>query len=338
MSDDENQWKWNKFVEIGNTIQSMRGVIRTEKAQDALLLARVLRRTEFLVSSKERYDLYETLLPKIACCLDWNAEAIQEAVEKYFFARHCNAGLDDNLFKVSFLPKKGGIQTGFICNISDGDHTTRYFIKTHQYGPTEDNLKSLQPPDTKELFIYKFLQSIGIGPEAHFIVPSHGSKMTIYIATKDCHLTLLSQLTKDTVNTKALVQLDLISRIFCLRDCATNSSNCGQVKDKPMIVDFRIEKQSGGYFKSDILNKFYQGNGEFNYSGLMKEAVGISQEQKLLFLRNSLQEWNLVEMIDKIALEMHPTIRRIVSKVKVDDDLQRYVQDVKETIKILLQV
>jgi hypothetical protein len=162
--------------------------------------------------------------------------------------------------------------------------------------------------------------------------------MTIYIATKDCHLTLLSQLTKETMNKKALVQLDLISRILCLRDCATNSSNCGQVNDKPMIVDFRIEKQSGGYFKPDILSKFYQGNGEFNYSGLMAEAVVIPQDQKSLFLSSSLQEWSLVENIDKIALEMHPMIQKIVAKMKVDDDLERYVRDVKETIKILLQV
>ena len=73
-------------------------------------------------------------------------------------------------------------------------------------------------------------------------------------------------------------------------------------------------------------------------SGLMSEAVGIPQEQKSLFLRDSLQEWNLVEMIDETALEMHPMIQKIVTKFKVDDDLQRYVQDVKETIKILLQV
>jgi hypothetical protein len=57
-------------------------------------------------------------------------------------------------------------------------------------------------------------------------------------------------------------------------------------------------------------------------------------------LRDSLQEWNLVEMIDETSLEMemHPMIQKIVTKIKVDDDLQRYVQDVKETIKILSQV
>ena len=85
---------------------------------------------------------------------------------------------------------------------------------------------------------------IGIGPQAHFIIPSHGTKKTIYIATKDCHLVLLSNLTKDTANNNALLQLDLISRILCLRDCATNSSNCGQVCETAMIVDFRIEKQT----------------------------------------------------------------------------------------------
>ena len=337
MSDDENQWKWNKFVEIGNTVHKMRGQVRILEAIRALGFAEQLLKNKFILDLPIKdQQLYETLLPKIACYLDGNAEVIQDAVEKYFLIRHCKAGLDENLFQVSFSPKKSGIETGFICDISDGGQTTRYFIKTHQYGPTEDNPKSLKPPDTKELFIYQFLNHLGIGPDVHFI--AHGSKMTIYIATKDCHLTLLSQLTKDTMNTKALIQLDLISRILCLRDCATNSSNCGQVNDKPMIVDFRIEKQSGGYFKWDILDKFYQGNGEFNYSGLMAEAVGIPQDQKSLFLRTSLQEWNLVEMIDKTALEMQPMIQKIVTKVKVDDDLQRYVQDVKETVKILLQV
>ena len=86
-------------------------------------------------------------------------------------------------------------------------------------------------------------------------------------------MVLLSILTKDTANSIALLRLDLISRILCLRDCATNSSNCGQVGETAMIVDFRIEKQSWGYVKPDILDTFYEGNSEFHYSGLMATAV-----------------------------------------------------------------
>ncbi|EGF82390.1 hypothetical protein BATDEDRAFT_86618 [Batrachochytrium dendrobatidis JAM81] len=101
-----------------------------------------------------------------------------------------------------------------------------------QDGPTEDSVKRIRPPDTKELFVYKLLHHIGVGPESHFIIPSYGTKKTIYIATKDCHLVLLSSLTKDTTNKAALLQLDLISRILCLGDCTTNSSNFGQVGEK----------------------------------------------------------------------------------------------------------
>jgi hypothetical protein len=341
MSDEENRWKWNEFLEIGNSVhnpQIMRGQVRILEAKRALRIANQLIENDFIINlSIKDQQLYKILLPKIACYLDGSIEVIQVAVEKYFYTRHCKAGLDEDQFKVSYSLKNSGIQTGFTCDISDGNQTTRYFIKTHQHGPSEDNPKSLKPPDTKELFIYRFLYYLEIGPDVHFIIPTHGSKVTTYIASKDCHLTLLSHLTNDTVCMKSLVQLDLISRILCLRDCTTNYSNCGQVNGKPMIVDFRIERQSGGYVKSDIIEKFCEGNGEFNYSGLMALTVGVPREEKICILRESLQTWNLLENIDRTLLGMHQLVQKIVSTGKGDDDLQRYIQDVKETVKILSQ-
>ena len=137
---------------------------------------------------------------------------------------------------------------------------------------------------------------------------------------------------------KSLVQLDLISRILCLHDCATNTSNCGQVDGKPMIVDFCIETRSKGYVKSDIVEKFYEGTGGFKYTGLMTLAVKIPQQEKVCILRESLQAWNLLGNIDKTVLEIQQWIRKIAFKVEVYDDLQRYVHDVKATIGILAQV
>ena len=139
------------------------------------------------------------------------------------------------------------------------------------------------------------------------------------------------------MSTKALVQLDLISRILCLRDCTSNRSNCGQVGDKTMIVDFRIENQSCGYVKSDILDKFYEGNGECNYSGLMASAVGIPRERKLSILKESLHMWNLLENMDRAVSEFYQLLQKLVIEVQADNDLQRYVQDVMETVKILSQ-
>ncbi|EGF82330.1 hypothetical protein BATDEDRAFT_86582 [Batrachochytrium dendrobatidis JAM81] len=274
MSDEDNRWKWNEFVEIGSTIHKMRGRVRILQAKYALNIAEKLVESKFINKATiANRQLYETLLLKIAEYLDGNAEVIQTAVKNYFFFQHGKAGLDADLFDITFSPKKSGIQTGFTCNVNNGTQSVCYYIKTHQYGPTEDNIKSIKPPDIKELFVYKILHHIGIGPQVHFIIPSHGTKKTIYIATKDCHLVLLSSLTKDTANNNALLQLDLISRILCLRDCADNTSNCGQVGEKAMIVDFRIEKQSKDYIKTDIMDRFYKGNGKFHYSGLMQIAV-----------------------------------------------------------------
>ena len=335
MTDEENRWKWNKFVEIGNSIHKMRGVVRTEKSKAALNFSNDLLRTKYITDSKERYELYETLLPKIAEYLDGNAQVIQAAVREYFFFQHGMAGLDESLFDISFSPKKSGIQTGFTCDVNNGTQSTRYYIKTHQHGPTEDNVKSIKPPDTKELFVYKLLNHIGMGPQVHFIVPSHGTKKTIYIATKDCHLLLLSNLTKDTANNNALLQLDLISRILCLRDCATNTSNCGQVDEKAMIVDFRIEKQSSGYVKPDILDKFYEGNSEFHYSGLMATAVKTPHAVKMDIMKKSIQEWKLLESIEWAESEINGLVKRCSGKMRFEDDLRQYVKDLKATVEVL---
>jgi hypothetical protein len=84
MSDEENRWKWNKFVEIGNTIHKMRGQVRIQLAKNALGFGEELTENGFVRGSKERYELYETLLPKIAEYLDGNAEIIQAAVREHF--------------------------------------------------------------------------------------------------------------------------------------------------------------------------------------------------------------------------------------------------------------
>lgn len=194
----------------------------------------------------------------------------------------------------------------------------------------------MEPPDTKELFVYKLLYHIGIGPQVDFIIPSLGSKKTIYIVTKDCHLVLLSKLTNDTANINALLQIDLISRILCLGDCATNSSNCGQVDEKPMIVDFRIQKRPNGYAIPEIMDKFYKGNSEFQYFGLMKDAVNTCDAVKLKIVKESLQEWNLLEKIDRVEAEMREFLTVSDGKINFENDLEQYVKDLKASISVLM--
>ncbi len=339
MSDEDNEWKWKDFVKIGNNIQNMRGIVRTHEAMAALNFSDDLLRSKYITDSKERRELHATLLPIIAQYLDANTELIQSAVREYFLVQHCKAGLDETLFDASFSPKMDGIHAGFICDISNGPpNKIRYYAKTHQFGPTESHVESRKPPDIKEIFVYKLLQNIGIGPEAHFIIPSNVLKKSLYIATKECHLVPLSKLSNESMNIKALVQLDLISRILCLQDCTTNSSNCGLVGDRPMIVDFGIETRSHGYFKSEILNGFFQGKGDFEYSGIMETVVGIPEREKRDILKASLREWILLENIEKTLLEVNAFVRKFANSIALTDDLERYAQDVTATVEILAQL
>ncbi len=54
MSEEENRWKWNEFVEIGNTIHKMRGQVRILQATSALKMAKQLIESEYLFGSQER--------------------------------------------------------------------------------------------------------------------------------------------------------------------------------------------------------------------------------------------------------------------------------------------
>ena len=85
--------------------------LKTRKAKAALLLSDALmnERNTFITGSKERYELYKILLPKIAEYLDGNTEVIQAAVRDYFLFQHGKTGLDQSLFDITFSPKKSGM-------------------------------------------------------------------------------------------------------------------------------------------------------------------------------------------------------------------------------------
>ena len=269
---------------------------KSELCKLAIKLGDELRELGYLTNSEEVIDLYREKIKIVSELLDGNISIIQEAVRTYFLLKHVKVGLDERTFSIEFSNKNSGAQVGLVCCVNSNNEKIRYYIKTHQHGPVTNELRSTEPPDGKELFVYKLLEHIGIGPEVHFIVPFHGSKRTVYIATRDAEMSLMSNLqippcTGDVsvniqtsvpylnaaklvhsgsfgnvVNVSSLLQIDLLSRILYLTDCSTNSSNCGQVgyTGAPMIIDFRINTRLL-YFQNDIVTRFLSGNNGYNY-------------------------------------------------------------------------
>ena len=337
MSDEENLQKWNQFVKIGNELHLYKGDVRREMACIALQLCKQLIENGFIAASAVRVEIFGPVRTTISEYLDGDKEYIEAAAREYFLLQHAEAKTPMKDITISFTNKNNGVQSGVICTVKVGPETTRYYVKTHQDGPTKDSHKSVGPPDVKELFIYQLLHAIGMGPEVHVIMPIKESRVTVYIATKEVPITLLNDLNKPgraTVDTTALLQLDLISRLLCLNDCTTNSTNCGQVGDKPMILDFRIRTRDH-YDQHEFLENFYSGNGVYNYVGFMKSATEQDPDKKLSVLQESLREWNIVEALNKVQGQVNQLVHDYQDRITFWNDLGLYVQGIKETIDIL---
>lgn len=220
---------------------------------------------------------------------------LEEAARKYF--QQLFEHQEKRILNITFSSKTGGNQVGEKMHIafqtadSERKQQITYYIKTHQYGSTSQHSSS-KPVDLKELFIYKVFEYIGVGQKIHFFF-NPLSLGGFYIASQDAEYTKnpdkaklfhTYEQTRDTIQTNAtevtiqgLASLDMLARIFRLRDVTTNPANFGRVlvnttKQKWKILDFIIDTfASYGY--DNIFEGFRQGNGAYNYEGYLRHIV-----------------------------------------------------------------
>lgn len=154
------------------------------------------------------------------------------------------------LLQISFKDKTTGVHAGRICTVNDYDGTKTFYIKTNFGGPKRSSTKSGMVPNMREIFGYCLLEQIGVGPESHFLCPPPGTALgTIFIATKaitdfDGHQ--LDNLFKKNANImNTLIEIHILCTIFCMTD--VHHDNCGQVKEKTIIIDFAIPAQDGNF-------------------------------------------------------------------------------------------
>lgn len=198
---------------------------------------------------------------------------------------------DNKQMSISTTRKPYGSQFGLILYEKDKDDAEigKYFIKTHQNGNREDgyssdiytskSLASAAAVNLKELFIYKLLEKIGIGPKVDFSVNPF-SKNSLVISTESIsnfimggklctgfglYGDLFDNSTNEIDNDENVVRLksdpgkqislgllndlkskftgfDLLNRALCLND--VNEGNYGLIKDSNdeyfvKLVDFR---------------------------------------------------------------------------------------------------
>lgn len=157
---------------------------------------------------------------------------------------------------IDFKEKREGDQVGIKAVIryqNEKDDSCRitevkYHIKTHENGRSIHN-KYSRLCNPRELFVYEFLKYIDLGPQVVRFYYERDYLKDVYIATKDidiqdigdknsfrtfdfdCNDTdFVNCFTKDEVYIKALVYLELVSKMLCISDINNNLSNFGFVR------------------------------------------------------------------------------------------------------------
>ena len=326
-SREEHDWKilQDKFKDFEKT---MRPKLKETLANEIFDL--FIRHRKWIMESPEKYDYYNTCYAVFKEWLERNYDVLHNATKQFILSNF------NNVKDVSCFNKKNGNQMGTICHVTYTDDTIKkYYIKTHQFGPTESVSKSRKHPDVKELLVYKILENIGLGPKVYFFWPVDISTKTLYIATEEVDIKFYKPEYKVSFTSQEkteLIKLDLISRILCITDSTTNSGNFGYdvANNKAYIIDFGTNEQVS-YYTKDLIKDFYSGNKTYNYTGPMKEVVSVSNNEKDRVIKEVCR--NLQQCINDAKLFMldlmNNNINVIINSKEV---LEKYVTELSQTI------
>jgi len=124
--------------------------------------------------------------------LDGISSPIRKATRQYFRGKVIKGHA---VARVAFEPKKEGAQLGVkaVISFSDSAPPMTFYVKAHQnYSATSSGgpSGSRKALDLKELFVYKVLEHIGLGPKVHFIMhqiegDTPYQRNALFIATQD---------------------------------------------------------------------------------------------------------------------------------------------------------
>lgn len=234
-----------------------------------------------------------------------------------------------NNHKFEFFKKTKGIQIGKIVKITNltNDKSITYYVKTHQNG---SNLKKYNENilDIKEIYIYKLLYNLDIGPEIHWF-KSLEFKKTIYIATRELDNNCLD--IEDEI-----IKIDIITRILMLNDVMCNKSNVLQDKNKGYIIDFRIQKivnVKNPYLYDEIYNSFLSYKNDNYHENFNRYILHQNNKNKIKILKlviNKLNNFN--DIVKNTYKEIQDDI---VIKEYNNIDLLIYIENIKSNYKNL---
>ena len=69
----------------------------------------------------------------------------------------------------------------------------------------------------------------------------------------------------------------------------------------------------------------------------MEVAVKTPNAVKKDIMKKSLQDWKLLESIERAESDIDGLFQRCVGKMRFENDLQQYVRDIKASVEVLMK-
>ncbi|XP_031616782.1 uncharacterized protein LOC116336791 [Contarinia nasturtii] len=213
-------------------------------------------------------------------------------------------------------PQNPDVFGGLICEVTKKGNTVgKYHIKIHL--GISRSAKHHQNVDLGEIFVYKLLDLIKVGPTVHFLPNIQKSRFGLYIATEDVKgFRQRSDIQK--MNDREKLKCELLSNILILTDL--HSENYGiDGEGNLSIIDFQLGALHRG---TKRMEKYMKDN--------MKYRTQIVEFIKL---------WNFPKVFDSADSEI-TNQKELMAKRNIgrqsSDEYLAYLKQIKENVSVVL--
>ena len=138
---------------------------------------RIITKIDKIDSFSEEFEiLYARSMRAYRAAEKVHLDRLKNIVGNFFESKFPNS-------TITTSDKMNGDQLGEVVKVTEPNgESTRYFVKTHSAGKKAEKSSAAKKVNPKELFVYKVLEYLGVGPKTYF---TGRSDTDIYIITKD---------------------------------------------------------------------------------------------------------------------------------------------------------
>lgn len=317
---------WQAFVEnfkMAREALSSKQMSQMEEAVDQALTHLIpLIKTTFLLTYPNFDETYRKFKENFSKYMEQDFKYIELAVKDYFSRifmdnPECPAL---TIMCEKKAPEEGGVQGGLICKVLENEETVRkFYVKEHM------GIANWQHADIREIFTYKLLELIGVGPKVYFIPNVHYSSLGLYIGTAEVPGFQPADTEGIEISPEIYAQRDLVRRLLFVKDL--HSKNFG-IDDKGnlSIIDLQIKNS----VDSEMIYKYLEGY----------QSWKGSRELRIRVAEECIEKWKLIDTLDE-ANEAISTQKELFKKhsisYKPSQNFDDYFSQVKDNLKALMK-